>query len=73
MSNQGSAAYDADKNGKNESTLVTSASNGTPGLPTTFVIAGAATVAATPALSPLMLLVLGGLLMMVAARRTRRG
>jgi uncharacterized repeat protein (TIGR01451 family) len=71
VSNQGTVAFDADGNGTNESSTTTSAVNGVAGSPTTFVVAGPAATVNVPALSPLMLLVLG-LLLVAATRRARR-
>jgi len=70
ISNQATVAYDGDGNGTNEASAV-SDDPALPGGadPTSFVVAGAATVASVPTLVPvgLMLLVLG--LMTMALRR----
>jgi len=71
VSNQGTASIDADGNGTNESTVITSAVNGTTGAPTTFVIAGPVAVGSVPMLSPLMLVALALLLCLATQRRRK--
>ena len=69
VSNQGMALVDGDGNGTNETTVNTSAVNGTAGSPTTFVVVAPAPLVPVPALSPLMLLLLALVLCLATQRR----